>query len=250
MDHEAHNRAVIDELSNPGREDHARSVLDLIDVGTFDLDLASWLVAHVSAGASWVTGSGPGGVGKTTTMRSLLSFVPGDRRFHIALPDAIAPEQDGPHCAISLELSDHPPPGYLWDQNLRDFFDLADRHQIVGNVHADDLNEIHEQIVGDCRVPEPQFRAANLFVFICLEGGNPPGGRVKDTETRRVVNRIYYSDGETPHESVFAPDSGLLDNAPRDPERERKCRAFLEEGLRNGERTIAGVRERFLEAGI
>ena len=248
MDHQRHNEDFLKGLSNSKREERARSLLDLIELKTFDLDLAAWFVSQVSRGASYITGSGPGGVGKTTTMRSLLSFVPRNLRFALALPDKVPPAEDGPHCVMSNELSDHPPPTYLWGQNLQDFFALSEKgHLLVGNVHADDLNEVHGQIVETNNVPESRFRAVNLLVFICLEGGNPPGGRVKDTTTRRVVNKIFYSDGASKHEPVYTPENGLTPNAPRDPDYEKRCRAFLEETLNSPERTLEGVRHRFLD---
>lgn len=249
MDLAKHNDKFLEGLNNPKREERARSLLDLIELKTFDLDLAAWCVSLVSRGASYITGSGPGGVGKTTTMRSLLSFVPGNLRFALALPGEITTIGDTPHCVLTNELSDHRPPTYLWDQDARDFLALSEKgHQLVGNVHADDLDEVHGQIVTTNNVPESQFRSINLFVFICLEGGNPPDGkRVKDTTTRRVINKIFYSDGTSGHESVYTPENGLQSNAPHDQEHEKQCRSFLEEALNGPERTLAGVRHRFLE---
>ena len=112
-------------LINSDREETPRSLLDLIEQGPFDLDTAAWWMSHVTNGASWIVGSGPGGIGKSTTMRSFLSVVPGDRAFAIAMPGEIPPLADQKRCTIALELSDHRPPGYLWDQDLRDFFDLS-----------------------------------------------------------------------------------------------------------------------------
>ncbi|GEM_PF-3857029 len=110
MRHEDHNREILKGFNNPKREERALSLLDLIELRTFDLDLAAWFVSLVSRGASYITGSGPGGVGKTTTMRTLLSFVPGNLRFAIALPGEVSAIDGVPHCVISNELSDHPPP--------------------------------------------------------------------------------------------------------------------------------------------
>jgi len=246
------NTAFLVGLNNPKRDERARSLLDLIELGTFDLELASWFVSQVSRGASYITGSGPGGVGKTTTMRSLLSFVPRNLRFALALPGEITNIGNDSHCVLSNELSDHTPPTYLWDQDLRDFMSLSDNgNVIVGNVHADDHEEIHGQFVTECSVPEKQFRAITLMVFICLEGGNPPDNkRVKDTTTRRVINKIFYSDGTSKHESVFDPDQGLTPNAPRDASHEQACRTFLEGLLNTSERSLEGVRKSFLESSI
>ena len=76
-------------LINPEREETPRSLLDLIEQGPFDLDTAAWWMSHASKGASWIVGSGPGGIGKSTTMRSFLSVVPGDHPFAIAMPGEI-----------------------------------------------------------------------------------------------------------------------------------------------------------------
>ena len=248
MTTEQHNEQFLIGLSNPDREEYARSILDLLALGTFDIDLATWLASRASLGESWITGSGPGGIGKTTTMRTLMSFVPPDRKFRLALPDEVSKVPDETHCVMSNELSDHRPPTYLWDQDLRDFCVLKEKgHQLVGNVHADNLEEIHAQFVGECKVPESQFRAINILVFIQLEGGNPEGERrIKDDVTRRVVNKVYYSDGTKDHVSIFDPQVGLLDNTPRDAAAETKCRSFLEEMLATPERSLEGVRRSFL----
>ena len=240
---------VLQKISDPEDAEKARSLLDLIELDTVDLELAAWLVSLVSRGASYIIGSGPGGIGKTTTMHSLLSFVPDELTFKIALPDVVSQIGEGRHCVISTELSDHPPPTYLWGQDVRDFFTHSRHgHVLVANVHADDLDEIHDQMVGENEVPEDQFRALNLLIFICLEGGNPPGERrVKDHVTRRIVNKIFYTDGSGPHQSVYDPVSGLTPTAPRDPDYETRCRAFLTAGLASPERSIAGVRRHFLE---
>ena len=96
-------------LINSDREETPRSLLDLIEQGPFDLDTAAWWMSHVTNGASWIVGSGPGGIGKSTTMRSFLSVVPGDRAFAIAMPGEIPPLADQKRCTIALELSDHRP---------------------------------------------------------------------------------------------------------------------------------------------
>lgn len=238
----------LDALDRPQDDDPTRSLIDLIDGGTADLDLAAFLVAKVAAGASYITGSGPGGIGKTTTMHSLLSFVPAGRPFFTALPGKVADIGQAPAVAISNELSDHPPPTYLWGDDLRAFLALADQgHILVANVHADDLDEIHGQIVGDNAVPESQFRAVNLLIFICLEGGNPPERRIRDNTTRRIVDKVYYSDGSHKHRLIYRPDTGLTADAPRDPAREKSCRAFLEEALNGDIRRHVDLRRRFLK---
>lgn len=244
----ANDLEFLQQLDNPEAGEYTRSLIDLIEEQTVDLELAAFFVSHIRRGASYITGSGPGGIGKTTTMHALLGFVAADLPFVTALPGEVSSVGETRSCVISNELSDHPPPTYLWGDDLRAFFALSRAgHILVGNVHADDLDEIHSQIVEVNGVPEEQFRAINLLVFICLEGGNPPEGRIKDTTTRRIINKIYYSDGRERHRLIYEPQKGLLDNAPRDREREQNCRAFLEEMIEVKERRLSEVRHRFLQ---
>ena len=235
-------------LINSEREETPRSLLDLIEQGPFDLDTAAWWMSHASKGASWIVGSGPGGIGKSTTMRSFLSVVPGDRPFAIAMPGEIEALGDRKRCTISLELSDHRPPGYLWDQNLRDFFNLASAgHQLVSNVHADTVEQTREQMVETCKVSEDQFRHINIIAFVWLEGyERGHSERIKDQTSRRFLTSIHYTDGLGPHRQVFAEGSGLAADAPRDADYVAKCRGFLEERLASGDRDIDGLRRKFL----
>ena len=228
---------VLSQLSHRG--ERPLSVLDLIERETFDLGLAAWLMSRVARGASFIVGANPGGVGKSTIMRALLDLVPGGLSFAVAMPGEIAGLDGQPHCLISHELSDHPPPAYLWDQDLRDFFALGEKgHVLVANMHADDLSEAREQIVTANGVPEAHFRGVGLFAFIRLEGDRDSG--------RRVIDAVHYSDGTAAHEMVYSPDNGLLARAPRDAAHEAFCRGFLEEGLAGAERTVEVMRRRFL----
>ena len=236
----------LQKLDNP--ENRTRSLIDLIEVQTVDLELAAFFASHVWRGASYITGSGPGGIGKTTTMNALLSFVGANLPFVTALPGEVSSIGATKSCVISNELSDHPPPTYLWGDDLRAFFALGDAgHTLVSNVHADNLDEIHHQIVEINQVPEEQFHAINLLIFICLEGGNPPQRRIKDNTTRRIISKIYYSDGKEEHRLIYDPQKGLLDHASRNEEREQNCRTFLAEMIAGKERRLAEVRRRFLQ---
>ncbi len=235
------------ELDQPEDGEYTRSLLDLIEANTLDLELAAFLVSHIWRGASYITGSGPGGVGKTTTKQALLSFVPAGLSFFKALPDAVTPAGEGPFCIIADELSGGRPPTYLWNDDLRAFFALGKAgNTLLSTIHADDLDETHRQIVTENAVPVEQFRAINLIIHVCLEGGNPEG-RVRDKTTRRIIPKIYYSDGTAEHRLIYEDQQGLSADAPRDPVREAHCRAFLEEALKGNERRLGEVRQRFLQ---
>ena len=89
----------LQKLDNP--ENRTRSLIDLIEVQTVDLELAAFLASHVWRGASYITGSGPGGIGKTTTMHALLSFVGADLPFVTALPGEVSSVGTTKSCVIS-----------------------------------------------------------------------------------------------------------------------------------------------------
>lgn len=237
---------VLEKLCGDDGDETPLSLIDLIERDTLDLELAAWLVSRVAQGASWITGSGPGGIGKTTVMRSLLSFTP-DLPFAEALPGEVAALAGTRRCVVSHELSDHTPPTYLWDQDLRDFFALADSGCVlVGNVHADDVDGVRTQMAA-CDVGETQLRRVGLFAFLRMDGQDPDAGRIKDNTSRRYFERIEWSDGNGPHELVYTPGTGLAAGAHRDPEREARCRSFLAAALDDGERSILGLRQRFLD---
>jgi len=236
---------VLDELC--AGDEVPLSFLDLIERDTLDLELAAWLVTCVAGGASWITGSGPGGVGKTTIMRSLLSFVPDGTPFAVALPDEVAKIQPPSKCVISHELSDHTPPTYLWDQDLRDFFALSEvGHILVGNVHAADVASIRQEMVDGCRVPDSQFRAVDLFAFVKMEGQDPEARRIKDKTSRRYFEKIFWSDSQTDHVLVFSSADGLTQGPHRDPVAEASHRAFLETALTGSAHTVQDIRAAFL----
>ena len=236
---------VLDELC--AGDEVPLSFLDLIERHTLDLELAAWLVTCVAAGA-FVDPPGPGGIGKTTIMRSLLSFVPHGTPFAVALPGEVAKIQPPARCVISHELSDHTPPTYLWDQDLRDFFALSEAgHILVGNVHADDVAAIRQEMVDGCRVPDAQFRAVDLFCFVKMEGQDPEARRIKDKTSRRYFEKIFWSDSHTDHVLVFTAADGLTQGPHRDPKAEAGHRAFLETALAGSARTVQEIRAAFLD---
>ncbi len=234
---EGNDAMILKELGSPGRRGDPSCLPDLIALGTLDLELAAWLVSRVSRGASFIVGAGPGGMGKTTTMLALLSFAPGNLPFAIALPGKISGRNGAARCVISHEISDHEAPHYLWGRDLREFFALSRQgHMLAGTMHADDLDEVHSQICGSNGVSEARFRAINLFVFVGIRGA----------ASRRVIRKVFYSDGAAAHEPVFTCGKGLSARAPRDAAREALCRTFLEETLRSRPRTADETRRVFL----
>ena len=218
------------------------SIVDLIEAGTFTRELAAYSLAAIRGGASFMTGALPGGAGKTTVMAALLNFVPPD--VSLAPADSLrAIEQGLRHptprqCFICHEISDGPYYAYLWDEELRRYFDLAGTgHVLATNLHADTFEQAHAQVCGDNRVPEPAFRRMNILFFIALQ-------RSGRTCSRRIAE-VWESDGQSPHRPVFGPacqdtlpESSRLVTAA-DMERATADVAGL---LQSGARTIEEVR--------
>jgi hypothetical protein len=105
------------------------SVVDLIDAGTLTVELAAYCLAAIGQGASFMVGAMPGGAGKTTVMGALLNFVPPGVELAPAdsqesIERALAgnsPRQ----CFICHEIGPGSYYAYLWGQELREYFSLA-----------------------------------------------------------------------------------------------------------------------------
>ena len=109
---------------------------------------------------------------------------------------------------------------------------------LAGTMHADELDEAHAQIVRSNGVPEAQFRAINLLVFVGIEGAA--------SSARRFIRKVFYSDGAAKHVSVFTRRKGLSAPRPGVATREALCRRFLEEALGGRRRTAEEMRRIFL----
>jgi hypothetical protein len=226
------DRPVLDALGHHDRPEGPFTMFDLVQSNTTPLDLAGWLVAQVSRGASLVAGSGPGGVGKTSTMRALVDFAPAHMPYVIASRDSIDAATSDPRCVICHEISSHNLDGYLWDQDLRDLLALqAQGHMVASTMHINTMDEGREQLLGVNEIPEAHFRAMNLFVFVRIEGEDMTVRRIKNPEGQRFISEVAYSDGSEPHRTVYTRDGGLMD-APRDEAFEATCLKFLEDGPR------------------
>ena len=177
------------------------SIVDLIEAGTFTRELAAYALAAISRGASFMVGALPGGAGKTTVMGALLNFVPRDVELLPAV--GMASIQEGMsdtaprRCYICHEIGPGAYYAYLWNRELRAYFELAGAgHMLATNLHADTYAQAQAQICGGNRVPQASFRRMNLMFFISL-----------DQDARGLVRRIdtvWESDGENPHRLVYS----------------------------------------------
>ena len=111
------------------------SVFDLLAAKTLDLDLAAYLMARISRGASFMVGSVPGGAGKTTVMCALLNFVPVDVPLIAATPQEVykvSKAATSPRaCYICHEIGSGSYFAYLWSDALRAYCGLSENGYIL-----------------------------------------------------------------------------------------------------------------------
>lgn len=216
------------------------SVFDLLKAGTLDLDLAGYLMARISRGASFMVGANPGGAGKTTVMCALLNFVPGEVVLTAATETTVQKFlQRGcvaPTCLICHEIGAGPYFGYLWGKDLREYCALGEQGcMLATNLHADDLDEARSQICVENGVPEKHFAAFQLLAFLRVEGGW--------SSSRRYIDKVYTSGDGSPHRLVYERTKGFqavddtLDTAYYEA-----CRRFLGQHADGSIRTIEQTR--------
>ncbi len=214
------------------------SIVNLIEAGTITRELAAYCMAAIGRGASFMVGALPGGAGKTTVMGALLNFVPND--VELAPADgmsAIRRGLDRPKprtCHICHEIGSGGYYAYLWDEELRAYFQLAKAgHMLATNLHADTFEQVRAQVCDQNGVTAGDFRRMNLMIFlsVCRAAGG----------TTRRIERVWESDGTVAHREVYVEgnmaESGLVPAADI-----RVAREIVERLMGSGARTIAQVR--------
>ena len=210
------------------------SVLDLLDAGTMNLDLAAYLMARISRGTSFLVGALPGGAGKTTIMCALLNFVPVECHLAAATSGAVQDASRGMvsenTCSICHEIGAGPYFAYLWGRDLRAYCALAAKGIMrATNLHADTLAEAKAQVCGDNGVPEAHFNAFGLAAFIRVSGRS------------RTLVSVHASDEVSPHRQVYDAD-GQLDTRGVNADWLAACRDFLARAYASPARTIEDTR--------
>ncbi len=77
MDIERHNHRQIEQLNQRGGR--TLSIVDLIQAGTINVEMAAYAMRAMAEGASLLTAARPGGAGKTALMAAILGL-PATRR--------------------------------------------------------------------------------------------------------------------------------------------------------------------------
>jgi hypothetical protein len=114
------------------------SVVDLIEARTMTEELAAYCLAAIGGGASFMVGAMPGGAGKTTVMGALLNFVPAGVELVPAENQAVTNQgrrtPSRRQCFICHEIGAGPYYAYLWGQELREYFSLAEAGHMLANL--------------------------------------------------------------------------------------------------------------------
>jgi len=214
------------------------SIIDLLKAGTLAICQASWLLARVLGGSSWLVGARPGGAGKTTVMSALLALVQRDARVWLTNRGSGWSACGPGDYLVSFELSPGSYDAYIWGSDVRRMTEMgAAGCRIVSNLHADTLEQARRQVVDECGASERGFRAFQIFLPLSLEG-LPRVPRVEhidyveSDEWRRLA-------GDDP--SLFQGGSSGFS------EREKKIAEFLDLCLADDVLLIEEVRRRWLE---
>jgi hypothetical protein len=228
------------------------SIVDLLRARTVDLDLAAYLFAAVSAGASFMVGCVPGGGGKTTVMGALLNLVPpGVELFPADGREAIAEALSSPsprRCMVCHEVGPGGYYAYLWGEEARMFFRLPSvGHIIATNLHADTLEQCHAQLCGHLGVSKEDFERVSLKLFLrIVYAGGAVARRIAaayESLPGREHRRIFMWDERS---GRFERDGGSLLVSS---ERETACRETLERLDAGDVLTIEDVRKAIVGAG-
>ena len=213
------------------------SIVDLIDAGTLDADLAAYAMAAIGRGGSFLVGAVPGGAGKTTVMGALLNLVPPAVELRAAdglatIERAAATAAPPTCCYICHEIGSGSYYAYLWGSALRAYFELpAAGHTLATNLHADTFEQAEDQICGDNQVPQAALRRTNLMFFLAV--------RRDGRQLQRRIVSVWESDGRGPHRRIFGEGESVVAPAA--------ARRALDAILSSGARTIEQVRARIVE---
>jgi hypothetical protein len=241
----AHVQAINDCNQRGGR---MLSLVDLIEAGSVDLHLAAYLAAVMRSGASLLVGARPGGAGKTAVMCALLNFLPDATVIRpVSQPSVLAAglldQGVGQTCYLAHEIGAGSYFAYVWGSDARSFLQLAARgHIVASNLHADTLQETHEQLVAQNGVAPAHLEAVTLKLYLRMRRG--PGWQL-----RRWVSHVYESDGAGDRllwtgDSPFARhgESKLIP-----PATQEAYALFLRSLLHRGARRIEDVRRALIE---
>jgi len=177
VDYELHNLRAIAALNQRGGR--MLSLVDLLDAGTLNLDMAAEMAYVAAHGGSFLTAAGPGGVGKTTLMGATLAFLPpGTEIVTIEGPETLdrlaSRPADRPQCLVVHEIGRGDYYAYLWGAAVARYFDLAmtPGRSLASNLHACTYEEARGQLMGELLgVSDRALGAVDLLAFMDARRG-------------------------------------------------------------------------------
>ena len=146
MDIERHNYRQIEQLNQRGGR--MLSIVDLIQAETISVEMAAYAMRAMAEGASLLTAARPGGAGKTTLMAAILGLLPPGVRLVTVdssgvIYEALQQSTVEPACFLAHEIGSGNWYGYIWGQDVADFFSLIEgQRRIASCLHADTLEEL------------------------------------------------------------------------------------------------------------
>ena len=197
------------------------SPVELVDSGSLDARLMATLWAVVARRRSVMLASEAPMAGKTTTLSSLVDFLPEDTvgvflrgwRTDFTWTAEIGAERG---YMLVNEMSDHLPI-YVWGPNARSALELAGKGYGLGaTMHADSLDEALDLLRGQLRVADADL--AGLTIYLQYSAYRTPSGmyrRVKEAWHLRLD-----ADGALAPVRLAALEGGRspsLTGAQRDP---------------------------------
>jgi hypothetical protein len=232
------------------------TMVDLLEAGTVDLDLAGFLLYMMQQRASFLTAANPSGTGKTTLMGALLNLlVPGvEIRTQTSAPSSDERVED--NCLLVHEISEAPYYSYLWGKKAQDFFTAGNKAMLASCLHADTIEELTEVLLSPpLEVASEDLLNIDLILFMRKEGlFFNPRRRVfqvygtMHSEENQLLLFEWNSNGDefeqehlTEYIEEFADRKGLsLDQVETEIE---ECKQFIDYLREEGINTLKEVRE-------
>lgn len=193
--------------------EHQLSIAELIARGSIDAHIAAVLWRLLEQRASYII-SGPTdptpGVGKTTTLNSLLPFYPDGTEIVYTLGmyeqfDFLTDLAPQTATILANEISDHLRI-YMWGNTARKLLTLPRLgHAIASSCHADTITDVLHMFKQDLHVPNRDMYGLQIIVNIGLTGVQWPQKRRWFT-TYFIAPHFQATPGKTSAKATDLPD--------------------------------------------
>lgn len=157
--------------SPPGRSDPL-SIVDLIELGNINAEMAGILWLAMEHRASVLTAAVPRLAGKSTTIQALMALTPPNTgvqqlRGRYETFAFLEKDPEPKPYLYANEISEHMPM-YLWGSGVRNLFESSAKgYPIVSTMHADSLEEVWDTLTSPpCSVPPNLLNNLNLVIIL------------------------------------------------------------------------------------